>query len=200
MKDKKGRDELHLIPSLLALLFLVGIFSLIGPSNAHAAGGSIIISGSGLNNPNPITVTQDMLRGTEPLPEHLQTTAGVVYLQQQEVIYSTINTWPTKSLYRGKGVLLEDLLKLAGGISEEATLIRFESSDGFKATFTVQELLKEPRYRFPNFMNNGLAGHIIGDASGAVEVKPIIAYCSAEAQDWDDIQSVSRFSRGNSWS
>jgi hypothetical protein len=197
MKDKKGRDELHLIPSLLALLFLVGIFSLIGPSNAHAAGGSIIISGSGLNNPNPITVTQDMLRGTEPLPAELQTVAGTVYLQQQDIIYSTINTWPTKSWYRGQGVKLTDLLALAGGLNENATLIKFTSGDGFSATFTVQELIQTPRYLFPNFMNTGLPGHLIGDASDAVEVPAIIAHHSCSVQDWADVQDADNLSTGD---
>jgi DMSO/TMAO reductase YedYZ molybdopterin-dependent catalytic subunit len=64
--------------------------------------------------------------------------------------------WPTKSFYRGQGVKLADLLELAGGLNENATQIKFTASDGFSATFTVEELLNESRYKFPNFIDYGL--------------------------------------------
>ncbi|WP_161820950.1 hypothetical protein, partial [Sporotomaculum syntrophicum] len=139
---------------VLGLFLLVSIICLQAPTVAFAAGGNITISGPGLNNPEPVTITQNQLRGLEPLSD------GETYLEQQDVIYSTINTWPTKSWYRGEGVKLGDLLEVAGGLKPEATQIRFTSGDGFKATFTVQELVYEPRYMFPNFMDTGLPGHL----------------------------------------
>ena len=107
------------------------------------------LSGPGLNNPDGITITHEQLQGEVPIYDDY-------CLEQQDIIYSTINTWPTKSWYRGQGVTLQELLDVAGGINDQATLIRFTSADGFEATFTLQELLYEPRYRFL-LMDNGVA-------------------------------------------
>lgn len=187
MSALKKKCWYKLLPVILGVFLLTGLFSLLAPDTAYAVGGDITISGEGLNNPDGITVTQSQLRGTEALPDELQTVAGAVYLPQQDEIYSTINTWPTKSWYRGQGVKLMDLLKLAGGLNEDATQIRFTSRDDFKATFTVQEIIDAFRYRFPNFMDTGYFGHIPGNPSGAEPVETIIAHQSFSVQDYDDI-------------
>ncbi|TEB15757.1 Kappa-carrageenase precursor [Pelotomaculum sp. FP] len=176
--------------TVFSVLLLAGTVSLMAPADALAAGGDIIISGPGLNGPVPVTITQNQLRGTESVSEG-------VYLQQQDVIYSTINTWPTKSWYRGQGVKLTDLLDLAGGLKPEATQIRFTSGDNFRVTFTVEELLNAPRYRFPNFMSSGLPGHLPGDPSGKVLVDTIIAHRSFSAQSYNDILDADNFSRSD---
>ncbi|TEB08065.1 Regulator of chromosome condensation (RCC1) repeat protein [Pelotomaculum schinkii] len=176
--------------TVFSVLLLAGTVSLMAPADALAAGGDIIISGPGLNGPVPVTITQNQLRGTESVSEG-------VYLQQQDVIYSTINTWPTKSWYRGQGVKLTDLLDLAGGLKPEATQIRFTSGDNFRVTFTVEELLNAPRYRFPNFMSSGLPGHLPGDPSGKVLVDTIIAHRSFSAQSYNDILVADNFSRSD---
>ncbi|MCR4420654.1 MAG: S-layer homology domain-containing protein [Clostridia bacterium] len=64
-------------------------------------------------------------------------------------------------------------------------MIRFYASDGYYMTLTVQELLRDRRYRFPNFKSGGGDGdgHIPGDPSGAVEVETIIGLVSAEGTD-----------------
>jgi chitodextrinase len=187
------RRLLGIALSLALLGSLAGLFGLAAPSPALAAGGSLTIEGPGLNLQDPdgdgtpgVTISQYQLRGTEALPPELQSVCGWVYLPQHDELYSTINTWPTKNFYRGKGVKLTDLLKLAGGLDEQATLIKFIASDGFTTTFTVRELVYEPRYRYPNFMydehgNWSQAGHIIGDASGAVPVEPMIAWKSGSS-------------------
>ncbi len=174
---------------LAGLFFLTGAFGLLAPTTAFAAGGDITISGSGLNNPEPVTFTQDQLRGV-----------GEGALPQHDEWYSTINTWPTKSWYRGQGVKLTDLFEAVGGLNAEATQIRFTSKDGFKATFTVHEFVYEFRYRFPNFMNTGLPGHLLGDPSGAVPVEPIIAHRSFSAHNIEDVVgegAEDNFSRGD---
>ncbi|KAF1085782.1 hypothetical protein SPSYN_00511 [Sporotomaculum syntrophicum] len=184
---------MHGSPSRISVILLAGLFclasvvALLVPAAAFAAGGDITISGSGLNIPGPITITQSQLRGTEALSPDLQSIYGEVYLTQHDEWYSTINTWPTKSWYRGEGVKLTDLFKLAGGINDDATQIRFTSTDGFKVTFTVDELLNTPRYRFPNFMSNGLSGHLPGDPSGAEPVEAIIAHRSFYVQNIEDV-------------
>jgi len=166
------------LPALLIMLLFAGMFSLLAPEDAFAEGGALEITGPGLNG--EITITQEQLRGTGELPD------GITFARHDEW-YSTINTWPTKSWYRGVGVKLTDLLDAAGGLKPEASLIKFIARDGFSATFTVQELIHEPRYRFPNFMSTGLPGHLPGDPSDAVPVEPIIAHKSFSAQDMEDV-------------
>ena len=69
-------------------------------------------------------------------------------MPQQQYVYSSINTWPSKSWYVGKGVGLRYLLNEAG-IKGNAQQIRFVSRDGYYVTLTVQELLHDKRYRSP---------------------------------------------------
>ncbi len=197
MQVAKKKYWCKLLPVILGVFLLTGMFSLSVPNAAYAAGSEIIISGPGLNNTGPITITQNQLQGVEPLPSELQTVAGWVYLPQHDEIYSTINTWPTKSWYRGEGVKLMDLLNLAGGLNENATQIRFTSRDGFKATFTIQEIIDASRYRFPAFMDTGLPGHIPGDPLGAEQVETIIAYQSFSVQDYNDILNEDYFSHSD---
>lgn len=193
--EKKQWDGL--MPFLLVVLFFAFFFSLLTTAPAYAAGQGLVISGPGLNNPKPVTITQDQLSGIEQLPPELQAIYSKEYLEQHDEWYSTINTWPTKSWYRGKGVRLIDLLEAAGGINDQAVQIRFTSADGFKASFAIQELLGETSYRFPNFMENGLAGHLIGDASEAEPVDTIIAYLSSSAQTVDEVMNDSWLSNGD---
>ncbi len=171
-------------------LLVVGLVSLLAPDPAYAAGGNITISGPGLNNPDGVTITQEQLQGEVPIYDDY-------CLEQQDIIFSTINTWPTKSWYRGQGVTLQELLDVAGGINDQATLIKISSGDGFEATFTIQDLLGEPRYCFPNFMDSGLAGHLIGDASDAEQVPAIIAHRSISSNDYQVITDADNFSRAD---
>lgn len=171
-------------------LLFVCLISLLGllPASALAAGGDLVITGPGLKGPG-IVVTREQLEGRAPLflPDGTE-------VQQHDEWYSSINTWPSKIWYRGQGIRLRDLLQAAGGLREEATLIRFTSADGFRVTFTVRELLEEPAYRFPYFMDSGLAGHLPGDTSGAVPVEPILAHRSFSAHTKEEIRDAGRFS------
>ncbi|MDR9787934.1 MAG: S-layer homology domain-containing protein [Peptococcaceae bacterium MAG4] len=187
MKQKKWRNKLMI---LFSVLMLVGSIGLLASGSALAAGGDITISGPGLNSTKPVVITQAQLQGKESVSEG-------VYLEQQDVIYSTINTWPTKSWYRGQGVKVTDLLKAAGGIKPEATQIKFKSRDGFEATFTVDELLNTQRYCYPYFMDTGLPGHLPGDASDAVEVPAIIAHRSFYTHSYEDILDDENFNRSD---
>lgn len=61
--------------------------------------------------------------------------------------YSVSNNFPTdKTMYR-KGVSLLYLLQQAG-IKDNATQLKFTSSDGYSRSFTYDELLKDERYYF----------------------------------------------------
>ena len=92
MKQKKWRNKLMI---LFSVLLLAGTVGMMAPTYALAAGGDITISGPGLNSAEPVIITQAQLQGTETLSD------GTT-LPQQDVIYSTINTWPSK-LVQGTG-------------------------------------------------------------------------------------------------
>ncbi|MGI6551904.1 MAG: S-layer homology domain-containing protein [Bacillota bacterium] len=179
-----------ILSTVLAVFFATAFSLFLAPAVVFAFGGELTISGPGLNSAEPVTITQEQLQGREPLAD------GLTYLRQRDVIYSTINTWPTKSWCRGQGVSLVELLEAAGGLKEEATLIKFVARDGFSVTFTVQELLKEARYCFPHFMDTGLPGHLPGDASDPIPVEPIIAHKSFSAQNYGDILNTKNLNDG----
>lgn len=149
----------------LFLMLFTFLLALVMPDWAYAEPAAITITGEGVAE--PLTLTQEELQAME----------------QYEHIYSVINTWPTKRWYAAKGVKLRDLLAMSG-IKEEATLIKFISSDGYEITLTVKELLKDKRYYFPGLQeNHPTDGSIPGSAEGAEEVEPILALISAEGSN-----------------
>ena len=157
---------------ILATFMFASLLALALTPLVEAASGDLEITGPGLNG-RRIIISQGQLRGTEPLffPD------GTM-VEQEEEWYSAINTWPSKIWYRGQGIKLRDLLRAAGGVNEQATLIKFTARDGLTMTFTLEELINEPAYRFPNFMDGGLEGHLPGDPSEAVQVEPLLAHKS----------------------
>lgn len=165
--------------TLLGVMLLAACLSLAGSGAALAAPGSdITITGEGVNN--PVTITQTELQA----------------LGSDIVTYSTINTYPTKKWYIGQGVKLSVLLDQAGGLKEDATLIKFTSTDSFTVILTIEDLLKTERYFFQNFMNvadpdTGIytKGYLFDEnsADGRVAVEPIIAYMSAASYDSTDL-------------
>lgn len=150
--------------ALLSILLLGG-FCLTLPNAALAASDSLQITGDGVNN--PLVLTMDQLE----------------QMEQQQYVYSCINTWPTKKWYAGEGVKLIDLLNQAE-MTDEAALLKFSSADGYTVTMTVKELFEDKRYRFPNFKSgNDNDGHLPGDPLGKVEVEPIIGLRTVEGSD-----------------
>jgi uncharacterized repeat protein (TIGR02543 family) len=130
------------------------------------------ITGEGVTNPVKFTMTQ--LEG----------------MGQYRHLYSTINTYPTKKWYVAEGVKLRDLLELAE-ITGDAKQLRFVSRDGFKATFTVKELLDDTRYLFPHFKDNDeYAGYIPGSPEDAEPVETILALRSCEGTNFDNMNTA----------
>ena len=149
---------------LASVLLAAGINLSLCPTLA-APTDSLLITGDGVAG--PVTFTIDQL----------------LEMPQYEHIYSTINTFPTKSWYIARGVNLKELLDIAG-LSTEARLVRFYSNDGYEVTLTVQELLRDSRYYYPNLKDNHPSdGSIPGSTRGALEVAPILALQSAEGQE-----------------
>jgi hypothetical protein len=163
------KKSIFLSLMIIGSLLLCAVFYTIIPAEAFGAIDSLEIAGDGVIN--PITLTLEDLKGME---------------QHQEV-YSSINTWPTKRWYVGKGVKLWDILVRAGIKEEEAKLLKFTAADGYTVTLTFKELFEDPRYRFPKFKEGSEAdGHIPGEPSGAVPVEPIVALSSVEGSDNPD--------------
>ncbi len=106
-------------------------------------------------------------------------------MPQIQEVYSCVNTWPTKQWYIGKGVALSYLLgSEQADIKSNATLIRFTSKDGYYMTLTVEELLEDSRYCFPNFKTgNDADGHIPGSTKGKVRVETILALTSTQSDN-----------------
>lgn len=147
--------------SLFLLAVIIMTLTASGPVQAEEEE-TLMIMGEGIDN--TITLSMSQLEA----------------MKQYENIYSTINTWPTKRWYAARGVSLKDLLALAG-LREDATLVKFISSDGYDVTLTVKELVEDKRYYFPGLKENDSAnGSVPGSAEGAVEVEPILALSSAE--------------------
>jgi hypothetical protein len=168
MQVIKNKAVCHSLISLLALLLLFVLFECIGTSAVLAApSNSLEICGDGVKNPTTFTRAQ-----LEDMPQYQQ-------------VYSSINTWPSKKWYVGKGVHLSELLSLVG-IKDDARLLKFTSQDGYTMTLTVKELLVDKRYYFPHFNDNKIGdgeGNIAGSSQGAELVEPIIALISVEGSN-----------------
>lgn len=106
-------------------------------------------------------------------------------MPQIQEIYSSINTWPSKQWYVGKGVALSYLFSSEqADIKSGATLIKFTSEDGYYMTLTAEELLDDYRYCFPNFKTGKDGdGHTPGSTRGKVEVETILALTSTEGDN-----------------
>lgn len=80
--------------------------------------------------------------------------------------YSTVNNWPVKKFFVGRGVLVDQLLQKAG-IKEEAQTIVFKAADGYKIALT-REQLEGKRFSYPALLQ--------GSTQGAQEVPAILAW------------------------
>lgn len=159
------REGRRLMVAALSILLFAAAINLAVPAAALATSESLEITGDGVTD--PVTLTREELEEME----------------QHQYLYSSINTWPTKKWYVGRGVKLWDLLVEAGLKEDEAKLLKFYSTDGYIVTLTFKELFQDRRYCFPNFMRGSSEGHLPGDPSGAVEVEPIVALVSVEGSD-----------------
>lgn len=91
----------------------------------------------------------------------------------EEQCFSIVNNYPTRKFTVGKGANLSYLLKQAG-IKETARSIQVESSDGYKAVFTREQLLGK-RYRYPGLLS--------GSTANPEGVNAMLAWSYAEGKD-----------------
>jgi len=85
------------------------------------------------------------------------TRAKLEKMSQKREIFSVVSDWPGNLFVAASGVPLRTLLNRAG-MKPEAQMITFLGSDGYRIDFTVDELLNEPRYYFPNLMKSSTIG------------------------------------------
>lgn len=96
--------------------------------------------------------------------------------------YSTVNNWPTKKFWVGKGIKVSYLLEKAG-IKKGAQTVIVWAADGYNATFT-RDQLEEKRYCFPNLKEDS--------EEGAVEVPAILAW-----EYWEGTDDLDKAASGN---
>ncbi|MFA5523770.1 MAG: S-layer homology domain-containing protein [Tissierellales bacterium] len=167
--------------SLALLIIFTMIFSSLGivapegfGTKAYAASWEpkteqpiLLVTGQGIGITNEKSYTLDQL----------------VAMEQATNLYSTINTTPTKSVYLGKGVRVNDLLSKSNFLKDKynAYKIAFVAGDGYKVTFdpahkgdsTTSKKLISPsygveRYYFPNLND--------GQDAGKIPVDTILAF------------------------
>ncbi|MFA5383349.1 MAG: S-layer homology domain-containing protein [Eubacteriales bacterium] len=76
------------------------------------------------------------------------TLAELEAMDQERTVFSATNDFPYDLFLAVEGVPLRSLLERAG-MKPEARMITFTGTDGYKAEFTVNELLQTKRYLFP---------------------------------------------------
>lgn len=150
--------------TIIGALLLVGLLGLAVFGGAWAAGGSVTVSGAGLNGSK--VFSQADLQNPSLFEQHT-------------VLYSALDSTSQKYWYRGKGVKVKDLLDAAGELKSEATRINFYAGDTLVAGFTMNELLQEKRYRFAD----GVGSLPPSVEEGNREVEPLLAYESCHSQD-----------------
>lgn len=80
-----------------------------------------------------------------------------------ESCYSTVNNWPVKKFFVGRGILVINLLQQAG-ISADAQTVSFIAKDNYKVTLTMDQL-EESRYYYPALLEDSREG---------AEIAPVI--------------------------
>ena len=97
-------------------------------------------------------------------------TVGEMFAWENSVFqgaYSTTNNWPASSFYAVEGIRVSVILEQSG-LYESAKQITFVSPDGYKCSFTREQLLGTERYYFPGLMEES--------AEGAMPVEAVLAY------------------------
>ncbi len=154
------------------LLMFVLVFSTFGSVSADSWTPKteqpiLVVTGQGIGHENEKSYTKDELMA----------------MTQSVNLYSAINTTPTKSIYLGKGVKVNDLLAGSGFTRDKFNLykIAFVAADGYKVTCdpshkgdsTTSKVLTTPGYGVERYYFPKLSA---GQSEGRVAVDTIIAF------------------------
>ena len=151
MKSVISRKNLWVL-GVLTIALMLGLALFAGSTDVLAADPVVLtIKGDGVNN--TVTFTRAELEALAG--ETVQT-------------YSSANTFPTSKLLLAQGVSLKVLLDKAG-LKAGATKLKFGGADGYGAVFTIQELLNDIRYVYPDIMKGTTDGQKVIDTIVALK-------------------------------
>lgn len=163
-KIKENRLN-KLLASLVMLSIMFSFLVITTPRASAADEIALTVKGDGVNN--TVQFTMEQLKA-------LQTTAD----------YTGYNYYPSLQIYKNTtGVTLKTLFEQAGGLKDNATMIKIKSPSSTYSYYTKRDLMDLPRYYFP-------AGEDSSDCSdwppsgrgsweGAVPVDTMIAFISS---------------------
>ena len=170
-----------IIMGLIAVLLVAGLSLLTGCHNQKQAANPDSTRKAPENAPVILTITGT---GVERETKFTLTELKSMKDALASECYSTVNNWPTKKFFAGKGVLVSQVLKKAG-LKNDAQTIIVRASDDYNATFT-REQLDEKRFCFPKLLK--------GSEEGAREVPAILAWEYQEGSN-----DLSKASSGKLW-
>lgn len=178
----------------VAVMAVMCFGSIAGAQTAHAASSgdikekaAIVITGTGAvgSEYTEDTIGKEKAYTLDELKAMAK--ADPSSAEDNQYVYSTINTWDTKSIYKAEGVRVDTVLKNAGLTDLNANLITFAAEDGYSAAFdparSESETISKPpvstglgneRYYFPNFGTDSEEGKtpvptIIAWADGGIK-------------------------------
>jgi len=161
MAKIKGNMLSKLLTGLVMLSIICGCLAAAAPPASAAGEIALTIKGNGVNQ--PVQFTMDQLKA-------MQTTAD----------YTGYNYYPSLQDYRNTtGVTLKTLFEQAGGLKDNATIIKIKSPTSTYAYFTKRDLMDLPRYYFPageNFVDCSEWPPAGRSEEGAVPVDAMIAF------------------------
>lgn len=160
-KIKENRLN-QLLTSIMMLSIIFSLLVITAPQVSAADEIALTVRGDGVNK--TVQFTMDQL-------EAMQTTAD----------YTGYNFYPSLQFYKNTtGVTLKRLFEAAGGLKDNATMIKIKEPNSSFSYYTRRDLIDLPRYYFP-------AGESAGDCTdwpptgrsekGAVPVDAMIAFC-----------------------
>lgn len=166
MAKIKG-NRLNKLLACIVMLGMICSFMTAATTPASAADEiALTVTGDGVNN--TVQFTMDQLKA----------------LKQTTCDYSGYNYYPSLQIFKNTtGVTLKTLFEAAGGLKDNATMIKIKSSSSTYSYYTKRDLIDLPRYYFPAGEDSSdctdwpPAGR--GSWEGAVPVDTMIAYTSS---------------------
>ncbi|OPY63609.1 MAG: Oxidoreductase molybdopterin binding domain protein [Pelotomaculum sp. PtaU1.Bin065] len=152
-----------ILTGLVALCVICGCLAAAAPRASAAEEIALTIKGNGVNN--TVQFTMDQLKA----------------LPQKTYDYSGYNYYPSLQVFKNTtGVTLQTLFELAGGLKDNATMIKVKTPTSPYNYYTKRDLMDLPRYYFPAGEDRSDCPDwpptTRGSEEGAVPVETMIAF------------------------